>query len=531
MENRKGMTLVEVIVSVAIFGVVAVGFFAFLGNHLSYLSKTEEMSQEVFLAQAEMEKEIDQVKELIRNGAGGITPKTKNILSSLKSGGIPVTYYEVEKEYGAKTFYTLVSNVKPEVIEPITLESIGIQLQQLVSGSKVNVSYGYGNQNFSVTGTFKNKDEFKWDHLLTVVEWYVSSDEYNMPVPSSDDFPLGEDILEYSYYYPIFPRDYELVRNAIIYDFGTKQVTLPDIEEYRGRNIIFSATPGAKSGRIGVQMASHPVFISGLPVTDSLVLHLDANQIDPTGATLEVFPDSSDVDVTEWLDVSSVIGKSAPDEKAFSSGSTHPSLLKTEIGMEFIGQYIRFTRSSKLTISNQGTESQNIYVFAAVRNRSYDSSEFLKSGNVSISVEGNSQETPNVWSIVKEACVWPSDSFDIGEADVDISEIIVYKGTPSADDIEVIEVIENYLKQKYSTPIVLGDIERLIDMEMEIAVGTGYQLPSMVLADMVGNYQKYVSVEWSGTYDVNVPGVYRLTGKALADPTKKMTLTLTVLPQ
>ncbi|MFA6655587.1 MAG: Ig-like domain-containing protein, partial [Bacillota bacterium] len=103
-----------------------------------------------------------------------------------------------------------------------------------------------------------------------------------------------------------------------------------------------------------------------------------------------------------------------------------------------------------------------------------------------------------------------------------------YKGTPSGDDIDA---IENYLKQRYSTPIVLGDIERLIDMEMEIAVGTGYQLPSMVLADMVGNYQKYVSVEWSGTYDVNVPGVYRLTGKALADPTKKMTLTLTVLSQ
>ena len=54
----------------------------------------------------------------------------------------------------------------------------------------------------------------------------------------------------------------------------------------------------------------------------------------------------------------------------------------------------------------------------------------------------------------------------------------------------------------------------------------------MVLADMVGNYQKYVSVEWSGTYDVNVPGVYRLTSwQGFEDPTKKMTLTLTVLSQ
>ena len=51
-----------------------------------------------------MEKEIDQVKELIRNGAGGLTPKTKNILSTLKSGGIPVTYYEVEKSTVLRRF-------------------------------------------------------------------------------------------------------------------------------------------------------------------------------------------------------------------------------------------------------------------------------------------------------------------------------------------------------------------------------------------------------------------------------------------
>ena len=162
-------------------------------------------------------------------------------------------------------------------------------------------------------------------------------------------FHWGEDILEYSYYYPIFPRDYEIVRNAIIYDFGTKQVTLPDpdIEEYRGRNIIFSATPGAKSGRIGVQMASHPVFISGLPVTDSLVLHLDANQTRSYRRYVGSF--------SRFFICYRMVGCFQRHwqicyEKAFSSGSTHPSLLKTEMGVEFIGQHIRFTGRRKLTI-------------------------------------------------------------------------------------------------------------------------------------------------------------------------------------
>ncbi len=527
MTKRKGMTLVEVIVSVGILGVVAVGFFAFMSNHLSYLTKTQEISQEVFLAQGQMEKKIDDVKEAIRNGGEGLTPKTKRILSGLVTEGIPVTYYEVKETYENKPFYTLVSNIKPEVIEPITLDWVKIQLQQQLTSSKVDVTYGYGNSNFSVTGTFKNKDAFKWDHLLTVVEWYVSSDEYNMPLPQSDDFPYGDDILYYSYYYPVFPRDYTLVRNETVYDFGTKQATLPNIEKYRGRNIVFSATPGAKSGRIGVRMVTSPVFVSGLPVTDSLVLHLDANQVDPTGATLEVVPDSTDLE--KWYDLSSVIGKSVPDQIAsLATGSSRPSLLKTEMGTEFIGQYVRFTGSTKLTIGSQGTLNENIYVFAAVRNRSQESSAFLKSLTTAVSVEGYSDEAPDAWSIVKEAVKWPDNSFDIGAANVDVSEIIVYKGTPTDENIDL---IQDYLKDKFSTPIVLGDIDQLRDMSNEITVGTPFELPDMVLADMVGGYQKYVSVEWSGTYNVDEPGVYKLTGKALADPLKKMTYTLTVTPE
>ncbi len=168
MTNRKGMTLVEVIVSVGILGIVAVGFFVFLSNHLSYLSKSQEISQEVFLAQGEMEKKIDEVKEIIRSGGEGLTPKTKTVLSSLVAGGIPVTYYEVHETYDSKPFYTLVSNIKPEVIEPITLDWVKIQLQQQITSGKVDVSYGYGNSDFSVTSTFKNNDAFKWDHLLTL---------------------------------------------------------------------------------------------------------------------------------------------------------------------------------------------------------------------------------------------------------------------------------------------------------------------------------------------------------------------------
>ena len=82
-------------------------------------------------------------------------------------------------------------------------------------------------EHFTVVGNFENDDEYKWDHLLNVVEWYVSTKEYTTPLPKDPNFSLNDDIKNDSYYYPLFPRDYVLVSNETINNFGSHERTLP----------------------------------------------------------------------------------------------------------------------------------------------------------------------------------------------------------------------------------------------------------------------------------------------------------------
>ena len=95
-----------------------------------------------------MEVEIDDVKEKIRKKE--LTLKEKIIFKSLDGIGVKVNYYEVEKTHNNKAYYTLVSNVKPEVLTPIELKNIGIKVKQGTN----NDSYGYG------TGAFYRSWEF-----------------------------------------------------------------------------------------------------------------------------------------------------------------------------------------------------------------------------------------------------------------------------------------------------------------------------------------------------------------------------------
>lgn len=519
MNNRKGLTLVEVILSIAILGIISVAFLTSISSHFTFLNKTKSITQEAFLAQREMEKEIDVIKDKIRKNE--LSLKEKTIFNSL--GGVKVKYYEVEKTYNNKAYYTLVSDVKPEILEPIELESIEIKLKQ----GTTEVSYGYGTGGFNVVGSFKNDNKYKWDHLLNLVEWYVSTEDYNMPLPKAPDFDLNDDILYYSYYYPLFPRDYILVSNETIYNFGTHERAFPKLDSYAGRHIIFTVTPGAKSGKIGKQSVSKPVFVSGLPITDNLAIHFDAGFIDPSDEN-EVKEAGGINKVEKWLDISSIYGNNQPSQAAITPSSYEkPELLKTEMGVGFIGQYVKFSQNQYLKIENQNTENKTIYVFSVVRNRSInEESLFLDNGDKQLTIPTEVETIDNNWTIVKESFESNNNTFILGGPNVDIAEIIVYDGqlTP-----EKIQKVENYLNSKYKSPTISGDIVKLKDMEKEIKIGQNFILPSSVLAEMSRGSEKYVAVTWSGNFDINTVGTYKLIGTSLTDPTKKMTYILTVV--
>ena len=83
MNIKKGFTLIEIIVSIAVLGIMSMGFLSFLSNHYSLLNSTKDISSEVFLTQRDIEEEIDLVKDRIRNKDASLVLKQKTILCSI----------------------------------------------------------------------------------------------------------------------------------------------------------------------------------------------------------------------------------------------------------------------------------------------------------------------------------------------------------------------------------------------------------------------------------------------------------------
>ena len=290
----------------------------------------------------------------------------------------------------------------------------------------------------------------------------------------------------------------------------------------QGRHIIFTATPGAKSGKIGKQSVSSPVFVSGLPITQNLVSHFDAGFIDPSRST--------EVDVNKvkkWLDISSIYGVSEPNEAAVIINKK-PELMKMGMETGFKWQYVNFSADDQyLEIASQNTNNNDIYIFAVVRNRvANEQSVFLKNGEYEFSIPKEETIGGQEWFLVKESISSKNDKFRIGGPNVDIAEIVIYKGGLTSGEIET---IENYFNSKYKSPILIGDISEIKPMQNNINLGSSFTLPSFVLAEMSGGYEKLVAVSWNGTYDLNTVGEYQLEGTSLTNPNKKMIYTLNVV--
>ena len=448
MRKRKGFTLVEVIVSLAILGIISISFLGAVSSHFTYMTSTKRITQNAFKAQEMMENEIDDAKIRVMSPSATLN-KTKIFNSDL--GGIEVKYEEVKISYNNKDYYTLVSNVRPDPLEKISLESLGIKLMQ-GSVQIENDYYGYAADNFSIVGNFNNNNSYKWDHLLNQVEWYISSNKFNMPLPKSQSAGLNDDE---GHYYPIFPRDYEIFSNETVYKFGASQSTFPYIKDIAGRHLIYAVTPAAKSGKLGERKVSKPIFISGLTITDNLITHLDASYIDALSNTTEAQKSGTDYLLNRWYDISSVIGKSAPNEVALPpDNASRPVVNRTDLDDKFIGQYVRFNPGKYVQI-NQGSSGGQVTVYAVLRNRNNDKSTYFVNRNNELSIEVPAAENANQWNIICSKITLDGTNFKIGDSSTDIAELIIYSGNISDENNSK---VLDYLSNKYfSSSIIINN--------------------------------------------------------------------------
>ena len=442
MKKSEGFTLVEVILSLAILGIISVVFLGSIATHYRFMKSSVEITHNDFKAQEIMELEIDEAK--VRVVKPGATLKAMDIFKS-DLGGIKVEYEELTVSHNNKDYFALVSNVKVDPLEVIYLESLNVKLMQGTL-QVLNDYYGYATTGFNITGDFKNHNNFKFDHLLNQVEWYVSSDKYNIPLPKVLGTALDDS--EY-HYYPVFPKDYEIYSNETVYKYGASVSTFTNLEHTAGRHIIYTVTPAAKSGKLGIQSISKPIYISGLPITKNLVSHLDASYIDYlSSTTTEAKNVSGKFLLKTWYDLSSIIGRNLPSASAFAvSDNDRPTVRRSSTDDKFIGQYVEFIPSKIMQIQKDGLINP-IITYTVIRNRDKTQSSYLINGIKTLSIAASSDEDINQWKIVRAEFTPNTKIFKFGGSNTDIAEILMYSNNINVEENQ--KIVE-YLSGKYFT--------------------------------------------------------------------------------
>jgi len=513
MVRFKAFTLIEVIVAIALIGIISVGFITALTNQYFILDSSKNLTQMYFDHQTTIEDIIDELKK-------SLLEDTASLNSTTIFGNYLVTFGKLDVAIDDVDYFSYVSNVRPKNYTPLKMGLVSTSLKN----NTQTVSNIYGESPFLIEGRLVNDSATRFDLLLNVIDWYVSAPNYIIPFPENADFSLFDDISYYSYFYPVFPRDYTLVATDSINNYGTFTKIFPNLENYKGRHVIMAVTPGAKSGKLGVQSISKPLFISGLPYKDNLILHMDSNYINEYNEN-EV---NNLNQVLKWNDLSSIYGNNNPSQFSLSVlGFDLPELNYLNIGESFSGKIVSFDPSKKIAVADQFALNQLISIFMVVRNTSEtgDQQIYEIPGYVSTLIEGESGSFSNDWVLVQEVIAATSDDIIIGGGYIDVAEVIIYSGNVSeADKLS----ITDYFNQKYSTPIIGGIIESIDDIEITLKKDDNYELPNVVWANMARGIQKHVTVSWQGSYDTSTVGEYIVQGKALADSTITFSLMIKV---
>lgn len=520
--NKKGFTLIEIILGLAIIGLISMAMLTVVSNNFSFLNRSRDMSQETFLSQQDIELEISQLKDTLEEEDHGLSLATVNI------DGVQVDYHHVEKVYNNHSFQYVVT---PEQLpEYLLLKTFDVKAN--LKTDTYDAFAIYPIESSSVEGTNNHDVSTYSSHWMRDVrQWYVSNSGFNVPVPRGDgsdpDFNYYNYLVdeglesELGMVYPIFPDDYKLL--------GTEtDELLEDIESYAGKHIVYQVTPAAKSGKLGITEVSQPVYISGLNIVEGLTVHLDASYID--------ISDPNDVNhdakVNQWKDLSSGIEVATDLEKALSTDTIRrPSINKTDPLIDFSGQYVTYSSSADSVLINQNTSGKHIYAYSVVR--ATEGSKVFVNGNKTLSRTSMDENLVNDWYLVKDVYQSNSNTFTIGESTIDLSELLIFSFdnslSSSAED-DLYESVSKYLKNKFSLKEEIGEIEEIYPLSHELYVGDSYAPPLSALARMSTGDDRYISITWNddSTIDTSSPATIIRNGYASSTPDKTVQLTVNV---
>lgn len=280
--NKKGFTLLEIILSLAIFAIMSVGFLSVFSTIFINTYRTSIITEETFEAQKLLEEQILDVKEkILNNDHSSITvAEDTHVLFSSYGADFErevIVYPLTALLSNGATLETLVSQVRPpQLIVPVIESPVIITANTTLEVPYPNIGM---NQLLSVNGHTPTSisNEGYLIHMLNY--WYVSTGKYYIP-----NLP------------PEFPDMFSIVP-------GLTDKVIPTINDtHAGKFVQLMMTPVGEQGQIGRSVPSNPILISRMPSNTNLLLHLDASFIDVSSDS-EVFVSTSRVKM--WKNITS----------------------------------------------------------------------------------------------------------------------------------------------------------------------------------------------------------------------------------
>lgn len=273
---KKGFTLIEVIVSLAIFAIISVGFYGVFSTVFINTYQTFSITNSSFLAQSDMEEAIRDVKTKIENNDhSNISETTKTISIFTGTNTRDVVVYEVDATMpNGRIIETLVSQTRPpELVAPKINQAISITAN---TTNVINYPNEGQRSNLSINSVYPASIVNESYLIQMLYYWYQSKKTYYISNPP-----------EHSEGFEILP--------------GYTSTLIPVLpSNSSGKFYQLVMTPVGEKGKMGDSVISNAIYISPFTENSSILYHLDASRINTNDTNQVRVSTESDWFVRRW---------------------------------------------------------------------------------------------------------------------------------------------------------------------------------------------------------------------------------------
>ena len=231
---RKGMTLIEIIVSIALIGIIAFGILPVISAQYKMVHKTKNITVDTFASQSEVDNAVVNKRVELRDNTKAINEYSPT--QNFTVFGTNVEVYDLKvtsAKFGKRTIDVFLSKelAEREKFGSLTANNVRIEVTGGVSNDFANLASGTP----ILEGKFDTITDPTW--YANVYKWYIS------------DPGISE---------PVFPDDYKQISQYVIPPTQTK---ITNLNPYANRFMRFSVTPVDKHGVRGAEVYSSNIVL------------------------------------------------------------------------------------------------------------------------------------------------------------------------------------------------------------------------------------------------------------------------------